>query len=343
MFFGILVNLVLLIVKWFDKRKLFIVSSFVFIIFTVLYFGANKLLLEYNRIGSDKDIANYSIANKLSSEAKVFDDCKQIAIQYADIQLLDLPLGRCFSKVLKLTNDLDKCMEIAKPFLLEGLCISDYASITNDPKYCELLGKTDSIENCKYSLKVSEIGYNEDYFIDYDELKKVFSSITDIEQCSKFTNIDSRDACRIFLSIKDNKAEYCFKSDYGYDFIYAKNCINDVAKYNNNPSQCANIYLTGDASRSTSFGSLNYDNYKDCLTNTLTEGESLENASIEGCKSMNIEISPLDSGITLNMVASCFGNVAHEYNKPEYCDYLENEVGSGLSERDLCLYYAGFK
>jgi hypothetical protein len=138
------------------------------------------------------------------------------------------------------------------------------------------------------------------------------------------------------VALKKNNPTYCFKDLYGLPAYYDVDCIKETAKRNNDYKQCSNLWITYSAS-SRNLGNYNYTNYKDCVKNSMPDEDLLESNLIEGCKAIKIELSPLDSGTANTFKDLCFSGVAHEYNKPEYCNFLSDNKEAGASERAICL------
>jgi hypothetical protein len=137
------------------------------------------------------------------------------------------------------------------------------------------------------------------------------------------------DDCLSSVAYSQNNATYCF--DVSDQMLY---CITTTAKMNNDPKQCANIYISPQAPDYISTYSMLYER---CLMGVLGEEADLENAAIQGCQSLSVDVSPLDKGQAFLYIHYCFGGVADKYNKPEYCYLMPEDLLPKGDEPEICL------
>ncbi|MFA6466547.1 MAG: hypothetical protein WCV71_01680 [Patescibacteria group bacterium] len=159
----------------------------------------------------------------------------------------------------------------------------------------------------------------------------VFGDLESTDDCYKYKSnmtIDTFDSCLSAVAVSQNKATYCFGMNEQIN-----QCIIAVAEFNNDTNQCANLYISPNASDYRFV----YMDYNSCLKNILGEEASLEAVAIKGCQSLHVNDSPLDPGQANIFINYCFGTIANEYNKPEYCYLMSEDISPANSEPVICL------
>lgn len=142
--FGIVVNIVLLLTKKLHKRKLFIISAYIFIVIGFLFHGGSYVLMKVHQQKQGVTMEELDAGYRAIKNAKSFEDCKQIGEKIKDTGMSLMVLEACFKDVLNITNNLDACLIAAdsvkydKYQSLRSWCIKYYVEITKDEKDCDL-------------------------------------------------------------------------------------------------------------------------------------------------------------------------------------------------------------